>query len=260
LKAIIDAARSAEEQPGVLSVDVALGNAFSDTPNLGMSVVAVSDRAAGPGEAAARSVAARIVAARASLTAPPDTIDELIGKLGGDRDGRTLVIDLGDNIYGGASGRSAELFLALTRSELPAVAAAIFAPEEAARAADAGIGGGIAIDLPGGGSLSGNVATILRDAARGHALATVLALPGGHVLALSFDRALAGDPRPLLAGGLLPTAPHIVVAKGDHRTANALGPLFDRIAWAGTDGATTPWLRSLPYRRRPVPCWPFDPA
>jgi microcystin degradation protein MlrC len=138
--------------------------------------------------------------------------------------------------------------------------AAIFAPEDAARAAAAGPGAGYSVDLPEGGSCPGEVAAILRASPEGAPLATVLRLGGGHVLALSFDRSLAGDPRALFAAGLLPGCPHVVLVKGDHRSANALGQVFDRIAWAGTAGATTPWLRSLPYRRRPVPCWPFDPA
>jgi microcystin degradation protein MlrC len=258
LRGIMEAARSLEARPGILSMDVALGNAFSDTPNLGMSVVAVSDGAAEPGETAARLLAGRIWAERAALAALPDTIDQLIEKLARQPDGRTLVIDLGDNIHGGASGRSAELFLALTRSGLPNVVAAIYAPEQTQRAIATGIGNRISIDFPNGESCEGNVAAIVRNAPDAAPTAAALTFQDGHMLALSFDRSLTGDPRPLLSPGLIPQRRHVVIVKGDHRSAKALGPLFDRVLWTGTAGATTPWLQSLSYRHRPMPCYPFD--
>jgi microcystin degradation protein MlrC len=258
LKEIVEATRSLEAQPGILSVDVALGNPFSDTPYLGMSVVAVSDGAAAPGEAAAQAVAERIWVERCALAAPPEPIDRLIEQLAGQPDGRTLVIDLGDNIYGGASGRSAELFFALTRSRLPNVAAAVYAPERAQRAIAAGIGNRISIDLPDGRSCEGTVAEVVPGMPDAAPVAAVLTFQGGHMLALSFDRSLAGDPTPLFSVRPAREEIQVVIVKGDHRSANNLGPLFDRVLWTGTDGATTPWLRSLPYRQRPIPCYPLD--
>ena len=258
LREIIEAARSLETRAGLLSVDVALGNAFSDTPDLGMAVVAVSDGDAGPGAAAARLLAERIRAERAALTAPPDTIDQVIEKLAGQPNGRTLVVDLGDNIYGGASGRSAELFFAMMKGGLSSIVAAVYAPAQAERAVAAGIGSRIPVDLPNAEPREGVVAGIVRGTPAAPPMAAALTLEGGHVLALSFDRSLTGDPRPLLSAGLAPREPRVVIVKGDHRSANALGPHFDRILWTGTDGATTPWFRSLPYRRRPIPCYPFE--
>jgi microcystin degradation protein MlrC len=138
------------------------------------------------------------------------------------------------------------------------VVAAIYAPEQAQRAIATGIGNRISIDFPNGESCEGNVAAIVRNALDAAPTAAALTFQDGHMLALSFDRSLTGDPRPLLSPGLIPQRRHVVIVKGDHRSANALGPLFDRVLWTGTAEATTPWLQSLSYRQRPMPCYPFD--
>lgn len=106
-KDIYDYVRQCEAESGILSASVALGFPYADVPEMGTSVIVVYDREIREPTAAER-IAAFITNLKPLLVGPKKGINDVIPQLP-NLSKPVLLLDMGDNIGGGTSGRGLSL-------------------------------------------------------------------------------------------------------------------------------------------------------
>jgi microcystin degradation protein MlrC len=267
----------AESRPGVLSVTLATGFPWADVPNMGASVIAVTDDGPHLARAAADEVGDWVWAHRDRWHRPPLSVREALAL--GERAGRYPIIlaDMADNTGGGASGDSTEVLRTFLDLGLRDALLLYFVDTEAARRAhEAGTGQRITVRL-GGRS----------DPLQGPAVeleAEVVALSDGR---FNYDgpmyRGLPGDLGPsawLRHAGVNVVVVSVRMQPLDQAFARSLGidcaamryiavksavhfrSGFERIAGSiyevNAAAIHTHDFRQLPYRRRPRPMFPLE--
>jgi microcystin degradation protein MlrC len=167
MKSLMNEACQLEEEPGVLAVSLLPGFAYADVPQMGPSVIAVTDGDAELARRTADALAERLWAVRGELTAtPPDTATAVARALrlaaepgdlrsavsAGSGDPRrahearsparrpVVLVDCGDNVGGGSAGDGTVLLAEILRQGGTESVVCLFAPEEVRQCAAAGVG------------------------------------------------------------------------------------------------------------------------
>jgi microcystin degradation protein MlrC len=188
-----------------------------------------------------------------------------------------LLLDSGDNIGGGSGGDSTAVFSETVRQGLHPTLVLLHDPAAVAACRNVPVGGRVALDV--GGRVEHHTPPLaLRGtltylgpgafAGRGAAHAGLDSLDPGETAVVVSD---AGDSvvissrlvMPTSLGqvhvlGIDPGAFRVIVAKGVQSPRPAYEPVSREIIVVGSPGATTLDLRSLPYRARRRPLWPFE--
>src|SRR5262245_11552435 len=141
MKSLMSKAREVEKRPGVLSVSLMAGFPYADVPDMGPSVIVVTDRDSGQAQRVADELAAEMWAVREQLYVPcPDPREAVTRAIASTRN-PALLIDLGDNIGGGSAGDGTVLLAELLRQRATGFVVVLHAPEAVSRAQAAGVGG-----------------------------------------------------------------------------------------------------------------------
>jgi microcystin degradation protein MlrC len=275
-------AERANRHPGVLDVSLFEGFPYADVPQLGMSVVVVADGDVRLARRIAAELAGRIWARRDELQGqavePRGALGAAADRLGAGR--TSLLLDVGDNIGGGAPGDSTVLLAAAVESRISGYFQTLCDPEAARYCAGMGAGapvsvrvGGTAADSPAPPVLvTGRVRTVTdgryeepRPRHGGQRFwdagtSVVLDLDAGPTVLLTsrlVPNTSLEQPR---AAGVAPEELGIVIAKGVNAPQAAYRPLVDDVVCVDTPGVTRASHVELPYRHRPVPLYPFEPT
>ena len=238
--------------PRILSLDIALGSACGDSPNMGMAVACATDGDQSLSRATAEEFADLLWKERAALNRCGMDMEDVIPLLRAQRGKEILLIDSGDNVGGGAGGESLTVYSELYAAGITGMVGTVFAPTSFQR-----------IGMMEGALLDSAVFKKTRIHScgafpGGKGSAAVLGMDGGNFLCICDDREDAGNIPALFASGLFPAACRIWVAKSDHRAVTALRREMDAVYWLNTEGPTTPRLDTLCYQRRPAPLYPLD--
>lgn len=140
MKQLISLANEIEEKEGVLSVTVAGGFAYSDVPEIGPSVVVVTDNDLPAAEDHARRIADRFEDLKADFTPQLPDVVTSVQKAILSRSFPVILADVGDNIGAGTPGDSTFILQELLEQKADSAVVIIADPGSVDRAIDAGIG------------------------------------------------------------------------------------------------------------------------
>jgi microcystin degradation protein MlrC len=268
-----------EKQPGILAASLLPGFAYADVPQMGPSILVVTD---GDGELARREadrLATRLWDARKALNVcPPPPTTAVALALRADRL-PVVLVDCGDNVGGGSAGDGTVLLSELLRQGGTAGVVCLYAPDEVRQCAAAGVGGEVHLTVGGkvdrmhGDPLSviGRVrllhdGTYMESEPRhggrrtNHMGPTALVeLTGNNLLVLTSQRHPPFSLGQLTCLGIRPEAQRILVVKAAVAYKAAYGPIAGTIIEADTPGLTAVNPTRFSYQRIRRPIYPLDP-
>lgn len=274
---LCDLAGRLRERPGVLSVSLVLGFPYADVPEMGSATIAVADGDRGLAERVAEEFGRRMWELRGGLIGrliPPAEAAEEAARA----TGTVCLLDMGDNLGGGAPGDGTVLLHELRRRGVLPAFAVLYDPVSAAASMSAGVGRQVRLSAGGrtddrlGPPLTGEfVVTALTDGRfteseprHGGRMSydqgpTAVVEGGGLTLMLTSRRCSPFSLRQVTHAGLDPRAFRAIVAKGVHAPVAAYASVCDRLIRVDTPGPTAADMTRFPFRNRRRPMFPFEP-
>jgi microcystin degradation protein MlrC len=132
MREVIKALDRAEAQPGVQTASVAVGFPYSDVPHLGVAVVAYGNDPAAV-DRAADEVAAAVWRRRHDFVPQLVPVDDAVRRALAAPAGPVVLIDVADNVGGGAAGDGTVLLRALLDARAGSAVVVLWAPDAAAQ-------------------------------------------------------------------------------------------------------------------------------
>jgi microcystin degradation protein MlrC len=149
LKAFMDEARALEGRPGILAVSLLPGFAYADVPQMGPSVIVVTDNDPELARREADQLASGLWEARERLTARlPDAATAVAQALKADRP-PVVLVDTGDNVGGGSAGDGTVILGELLRQGATDGVVCLYDPEAVRHCATVGVGQEVALSVGG---------------------------------------------------------------------------------------------------------------
>jgi microcystin degradation protein MlrC len=275
MKDVVAAAHQAEQMPGVLTVSVMAGFPYTDVPRAGFSVVAVAaDRDAA--RSAAESVAMLAWMHRSEFLCDVPDAARAIATALKNRDGLTVLVDVGDNVGGGTPGDGTVLLGELLKQGAQGALVLLCDPEAVAACAAAGVRSTVTLKVGGKCDrhhgppveISGVVQTLhcgtyrnvgpMRDGVMEDQGRTAVVDTGGVLVVLTERRMPMWNLEQLRSLGIEPTRLRIVVVKAAIAYRAAYAPIAASIIEVDTPGLTAVDLRRFPYQRLERPVFPLD--
>ena len=270
-----------EKRPGVIDATFFHGFSHTDIPDMGASVLAITNGDPDLARSLAQDVARHVWERRAEFDVHRPGAEEAVrqGIAAVEAEGGPVVLnDYSDNPGGGGPGDGTHLLRALLAANRPRTAFAfIYDPAVALQAHAAGVGtttpvrlGGKTYPLHGEPVVADAYVKALTDGrfvattpmGRGRRidLGKMARLVVGEVdVLVSSVRTQVLDPEVYLLHGIDVTRYDIVALKSANHFRAGFRDLAKRILTADTPGWTTGDVRNLPYQRIQHPIWPLDP-
>jgi microcystin degradation protein MlrC len=149
LRTFMEEARAREGRPGVLAVSLLPGFAYADVPQMGPSVVVVTDGDAALARKEADELSARLWDARERLNATlPAAAAAVAQALKAERT-PVVLVDTGDNVGGGSAADSTVLLAELLRQGATDAVVCLYAPREVEECTRAGVGQDVRLSVGG---------------------------------------------------------------------------------------------------------------
>ncbi|MBK9169947.1 MAG: M81 family metallopeptidase [Bryobacterales bacterium] len=260
---IVEESRRLEQDPRILAVSVSGGYQYADVPQMGPSVVVVTDNDPQLAQREAQRLSDMLWATREQIRLRlPDAREAVRQAIASDKQPIAL-IDMGDNIGGGTAGDSTFLLRELVDQRAQGWVVAIADPEAQAAAFRAGIGQ--PFDMAVGGKtdklhgepvrIRGKVKSMHegeyiepevrhgggRYRSNGHT--AVIEVEGGtrdlpNLLLLTGQRSSPNSLHQLISVGIYPTWQKILVVKGAIAPRAAYEPIAAAIVGVDTPGAS----------------------
>jgi microcystin degradation protein MlrC len=273
---IYAAVKRARHSPGILAASVAMGFPYSDRDDLGVAVLAYGD-AEETANAVADELASEIWRARHDfvprLESPKDAIS-----VAERSPGTTILVDVADNVGGGAPGDGTVLLDALVARAPIGAAVVIWDPISSAHAASLGVGarfsaavGGRADHLHGAPVEVAGVVTFaghLRYERRSSYMTGQIVDLGqvavidcdGVMIMLTERRAMPFDSDHLRAAGIAPATCSAVVVKSAIAWKAGFGSVASRHVFVDTPGICSSNLSRFTYKKGAADLFPLNLA
>lgn len=235
---IVSSMKAMEREPGVLSVSLAHGFPWGDTPEVGTRALVVSDGDAGLAERLARELGEAVWAARERLSPPFMGIDQAIDRvLAHAPDGRPFVLaDTADNPGIGAAGDSTFLLRRLLERGVGGFALSpLWDPIATGLAFDAGVGARLAMRL--GGKLGPASGSPLDAVVNDHRIQTF-------------------HPDCFSVVGVDPRRPRALVVKSTQHFHAGFAPIAREIIYVSAPSSGAMDMKALEFRHVVRPLWP----
>lgn len=289
MTAVVERMTALEREPGVLSVSLAHGFPWGDTPEVGTRVLVMTDGDRALAERLAIGLGEAIWAQRDAIVPPFLSIDQAIDRvLAAPPDGRPFVLaDTADNPGIGAAGDSTFVLQRLVERGVGGFALSpLWDPVATALAFDAGVGARLAMRI--GGKLGPASGAALDLQVEVKALASEGWQPFGGAMAplgrMAWLRAQVGPggaddhsaldivvndhriqsfhPDCFRAVGLDPLRPRALIAKSTQHFHAGFAPIACEVLYVSAPGAGSMEMAALPHRTVTRPLWPrvADPA
>jgi len=265
-------------RPGMLSASVTEGYPYADVADLGMAVVTVHDGSPETAAEAARRLASRIWERREEFNGTAAPVDQAMREAAAAARGPVLLLDVGDNIGGGAPGDSTALLEAAVRIGARDLLMILFDPEAVETCVATGTGGTVTLAV-GGKVESSPCAPVevtgvvhfhgdgrFEDPTPTHGgfrhfdpgTTVVLETTDAHTLVLISKLVPPLSIRQVTTLGLDPARFGTIVAKGVQSPRPAYEPIASRVIMVDTPGVTSANLATFDYRSRRRPLYPFE--
>jgi microcystin degradation protein MlrC len=278
LRSFMAECRRVEQEPGILAVSLLPGFAYADVPQMGPSVIVVTDNDASLARRTADQISDRLWQARTGLAARlPDPGNAVTQALAARRL-PVVLVDTGDNVGGGSAGDGTVLLAELLRQGATGAVVCLYAPEEVRQCAAAGLENQVQLRVGGKvdrlhgepSRVSGRVrllhdGTYVEPEVRhggkrvNHMGATaVVELPGDTLLVLNSLRHPPFSLGQLTCLGIHPERQRILVVKAAIAYKAAYGPIAGTIIPVDTPGLTAVNPDRFVYRHIRRPMYPLD--
>jgi microcystin degradation protein MlrC len=278
LRAFMDEARRVEEKPGILAASLLPGFAYADVPQMGPSVVVVADFDPGLARREADALAARLWEARERLDRTlPDAATAVAAALKAERT-PVVLVDTGDNVGGGSAGNGIVLLAEMLRQGATDGVVCLYAPDEVALCAAAGVGAEVRLTLGSkveqrhgtAVTLTGRVRVLHDGTYVEHqirhggkrinhmGLTALVEGPGRNLLVLTSQRHPPFSLGQLTCLGIHPERQRLLVVKAAIAYKAAYAPVAGTIIEVDTPGLTAVNPHRFEYRHVRRPMYPLD--
>lgn len=265
------------DEPGILSNSVVLGFPYADVKEMGSAFIVVTDGNAELAQNRADFLAGYLYEHRQDFACGLTDIDHAVREATASAH-RVCLLDVGDNVGGGAPADGTVLAHALHEARVPGCFVCLCDPAAVEKATTAGQGAHVALEMGGH--------TDNRHGSPLHTPVTVAALVDGrfteseprHGGGTNFDmgptaivttehgmtvmlttrRTPPFSLQQLIQSGVDPERFHILVAKGVNAPLAAYKPVCPHYIRVNTPGVTTADARQLPFQHRCKPLFPFE--
>jgi microcystin degradation protein MlrC len=277
LRPFMEAARALEQQPGILAASLLPGFAYADVPQMGPSIVIVSDGDPDLARRSADRLAEELWQAREQFAVPlPDAATAVAQALRADKR-PVVLVDTGDNVGGGSAADGTTILRELLHQGATDSVVCLYAPEEVRQCAAAGVEGEVSLVVGGkvdrlhGDPLpvTGRVrllhdGTYIEPEVRhggkrtNHMGATALVeLAGRNLLVLNSLRHPPFSLGQLSCLGIRPEVQRILVVKAAIAYKAAYAPIAGTIVEVDTPGLTAVNPERFAYRHIRRPLYPL---
>ncbi|ADP14650.1 MlrC family protein 1 [Achromobacter xylosoxidans A8] len=273
MRSFVDRLLAMEGKEGVLSVSIAHGFPWGDTPDMGSKVLVYTDGDQAQAEALARALGEEIIGFREQLAPPYPGADEALDQALALNDFPVVLADSADNAGGGApSDATFILERVLARGISDVATGPFWDPVAVQLCFEAGAGARIQLRIGGKvAPVSGQpldldceILALKRDAVM-TGLAGTPALLGdtaivrsqGVTLALTTNRTQAMGTDLFTQFGVDLQAMKLVIVKSSQHFYASYSKVGRHVIYVETPGAITTDYNALPYTKRKLPKWPF---
>jgi microcystin degradation protein MlrC len=271
---IVEESRKLEENPKVLACSVSGGYQSADVPQMGPSVVVVTDGDKALAEREAKRLSDMLWSTRDQLALHLPDAAEAVRRAKAATKFPVAVIDMGDNIGGGSSGDSTFLLEQLLKQKAQGWVMVVADPAAVEAAKTVGIGG--VFDMPVGGEtdrMHGSPVPVrgrVKALHDGRYVETEVRHGGGrywdmghtavievegstpdlaNLLLVTARRSSPNSLHQLISNGVYPERQRILVVKGAIAPRAAYEPIAAQIIEADTPGVTAVNPKRFTYRR-----------
>ncbi len=271
-------AKCIAEQPGVLSASVILGFPYADVPEMGSSVVVVTDNDFRLATQLANELGEALWDRREEFVGTFIDPKEAV-QIALTREPPVCLLDMGDNAGGGSPADGTVLAHHFLEQQIADCFVCLYDPAVVQTAEAAGVGKRIRLAMGGktdalhGPPISAEVEILsFHD---GHFTETkprhgggtrfhqgrtaIVKTDSGLTLMLTSRRQPPFSLSQLTEFGLKPEEYRVIVAKGVHAPIAAYREVCKSFLRVNTPGVTTADMRQLTYHRRRQPMFPFEP-
>lgn len=277
MRRLLALARAEEAGRGILSVNLVEGFPYADVPEMGMSVVVVTDGDRALGQTVGRTVANAVWASRHDLrgdgSSPADALLDA-----SERPGLVVICDTGDNVWGGSPGDSTHLLHEARRLDIGNVGVALADPVAARIASEAGIGqsirmvvGGRTDDRHGApfpieGTVTAISDGVFEDVTPTHGgyryfdlgVSAAVTTVDGFRMVLHSHPVSTVSRAQFTTLGIDPGDLSVLLAKGVHSPRAGFAGIASAFLWANTAGCTSAAIDGFVYQHRARPMYPFE--
>jgi microcystin degradation protein MlrC len=265
-------------RPGVLSASVAEGYPYADVAEMGMAFLAIADGDAALAQETARALAHHAWEHRNEMRGAPTAPAAAMQSAADAPRGPVVLLDVGDNIGGGAPADSTVLLALAQQMRVRGFLQTLYDPETVKHAIAAGVGAtstfqvGAKTDrIHGDPVLVRGRVRLISDGQFEEPKPThggrrffdagptvVLETDADHTVVLTSRRIGNTSLQQMYALGIRPEAKRVVVAKGVVSPRAAYGPIAAELITVDTPGVTSANLSRFEYRHRRRPLFPFE--
>ena len=266
------------QRPGILSNSLLHGFPYADVAEMGVSVIAVADGHPDLARAAAVELADFWWQRRHDFVGQMIGVEDAVSQAAR-LPGPVCLLDMGDNVGGGAPADSTHLAHELHRQRVPRSFICLADPAAVAAAVAAGVGATVRLAVGGksdtlhGAPFEADFRVVgiydgrfqeseprhggfqLFDQGR----TAVVETESGLTVMLTTERMVPFSLHQLTSCGLNPRDFQILVAKGVNAPVAAYAPVCTHLIRVDTPGATSADLGRLRYQHRRQPMFPFEP-
>jgi microcystin degradation protein MlrC len=278
MASILQQARALEQEDGILAASVAGGFAYADVPEMGTSVVVVTDGDPARAQAEADRLSARIWEVRDQFKV--DLPDAAMAVAQAVLSSRTpvILVDFGDNVGGGSAGDGTFLLREILAQGVSGAVVVLAAPGEVSLCVAAGVRN--EVELVVGGQIDnhhgapvavrGRVRTLhdglytetepRHGGVRFHdqGVTAVVEIQGPNTLVLTSRRMPPFSLEQLRSVGIQPERERIIVVKAAIAYKAAYAPIAGTIIEVDTPGLTACNPARFTYHRIRRPLFPLD--
>ncbi|MBB1627331.1 M81 family metallopeptidase [Achromobacter sp. UMC71] len=273
MRSFVDRLLAMEGKEGVLSVSIAHGFPWGDTPDMGSKVLVYTDGDPGQADRLARALGEEIIGFRDQLTPPYPGADEALDQALALDDFPVVLADSADNAGGGAPSDATFILERVLARGLRDVATGPFwDPVAVLLCFEAGLGARIQLRVGGKvAPVSGQpldldceILALKRDAVM-TGLAGTPALLGdvavvrcqGVTIVMTTNRTQAMGTDLFTQFGVDLGAMKLIIVKSSQHFYASYSQVGRHVIYVETPGAITNDLNALPFTKRKLPKWPF---
>jgi len=277
MRSLVDAVKAEERQRGVLSISLAHGFPWGDSPHTGAGVIAVTDGDPVRAQALAGRLGRDFFALRESGQVPLLGVGGALDAVAAQPPGTVVIADMSDNPGGGAASDSTFLLRAmLAKNMRDAAVGLLWDPQAVGIAFRAGEGATIPLRIGGKlGPMSGapldvtaTVHCLRTDASQPHIADEVPAPLGrtavietqGIEVVMNEIRQQPFHPEAFINAGVDPWSKRVVVVKSSIHFHAGFAKRAAAILYCDAPGSLGSDATARPYRHLRRPIWPLDDA
>jgi microcystin degradation protein MlrC len=278
LQSFMDETRALERQPGILAVSLLPGFPYADVPQMGPSIIVVSDGDPALARREADRLAGRLWEARARLAAQLPDAAVAVGRALRAERLPVVLVDTGDNVGGGSAGDGTVVLAEMLRQKATDGVVCLYAPAEVQQCVAAGVGQAVTLTVGGKvDRLHGEPLTVTGRVRLIHdgsyvepevrhggkrlnhmGLTAVVEIDGRNLLVLNSLRHPPFSLGQLTCLGIRPERQRLLVVKAAIAYKAAYAPIAGTIIEVDTPGLTAVNPERFTYRHIRRPIYPLD--